>query len=140
MNNFTKKVLSILNNHINEKYEGNASAAQVGFGLAPDKSVFHRWIKVLENENDKQTRIPRLDSIGAIMDKLGVQALTPQEIADLRQRAREEGSNPQYDIKRIQALEGEIAELMQYKYKWEAALELSGKKPEPESQKKGHIA
>lgn len=140
MDAFTKKVLVILNDYIKEKYRGNVSAAQEGLGLAPDKSVFHRWLKAL-NERDTQARIPRLDSIGAIMDKLGVQALTPAERAELRFAENEnpaaEGTT---DSKRIRELEAEIAELLQYKYKWEAALELSGKKTETTSQKKGNIA
>lgn len=140
MDSFTTKVLTILNNHIEEKYRGNVSAAQEGLGLAPDKSVFHRWIKALAGD-EKQGRIPRLDSIGAIMDKLGVQALTPAERAELRlaQKEADAAAPTSADNKKIRELEERIAELMQYKYKWEAALELSGKKPEA-AQKKGNIA
>lgn len=138
MNSFTKKVLSILQDHINEKYHGNVSAAQEGLGLAPDKSVFHRWLKVLA-EDDKQARVPRLDSIGAVMDKLGVEALTPAERADLHLPIKNAVpvASAVEESARVRELEAQVAELIQYKYKWEAALELSGQKA---SQKKGQLA
>ena len=114
-----------MRDYIEEKYGGNVCVAQAGLGLAPDKTVFHRWLKAL-NEGDAQARVPRLDSIGAIMDKLGVQALTPSERTKLAAGETTPTEPTQADNKRIRELEAEIAELIQYKYKWEAALELVG--------------
>lgn len=138
MDTFAVKVLRVLQEYINEKHGGNIRAAQEACGLDPDKSVFYRWLKILDPQG-KQAHMPKLDSIGAIMDKLGVQALTPDERTELRLAAHGDPAGG-LDNQRIQALERENAELMQYKYKWEAALELSGKKPEAGSQKKGQTA
>lgn len=140
MDTFAIKVLRILQEHINEKYGGNVKAAQVGLGFEPDKAIFYRWLNVLGGDS-KQARMPRLDSIGAIMDKLGVLALTPAERADLHLPIREAApaAPAVEESARVRELEAQVAELIQYKYKWEAALELSGKKIEA-PQKKGNIA
>ena len=140
MDSFAIKVLRILQEHINDKYKGNVKAAQTGLGFEPDKAIFYRWLKVLEG-NDRQARMPRLDTIGAVMDKLGVQALTPAERADLHLPTKEAAPAAPAVVEsaRVRELEAQVAELLQYKYKWEAALELSGRKVEA-PQKKGNIA
>lgn len=137
MDTFAVKVLRILQEHINDKHGGNIRAAQEAFGLDPDKSVFYRWLKILDPQG-KQAHMPKLDSIGAIMDKLGVEPLTRDERYALRLSTQEQPTAE--DSQRIRELEQKIDELIQYKYKWEAALELSGKKAETGSQKKGQIA
>ena len=137
MDEFTEKVLTILQTYINERHSGNVRAAQESLGLPPEKSVFHRWLKAL-NGDTVQGRVPRLDSIGPIMAKLGAKVLSFKELGDMKTGAAAAVSAPMGTAKtaRERELEAQVAELIQYKYKWEAVLELNGQAPVAPGQKK----
>lgn len=138
MDEFTEKVLTILQTYINERHSGNVRAAQESLGLPPGKSVFHRWLKAL-NGDTVQGRVPRLDSIGPIMAKLGAKVLSFKELGDMKAGvAAAAAPAPMGAAKtaRERELEAQVAELIQYKYKWEAVLELNGQTPVAPGQKK----
>ncbi len=141
MDDFTEKVLTILQTYINERHSGNVRAAQVALGLPGEKSVFHRWLKAL-NGDTVQGRVPRLDSIGAIMVKLGAKALSFKELSDLKPADSASPAPTQtaaQQTARERELEAQVAELLQYKYKWEAVLELNGQRPVTSEQKKINV-
>lgn len=137
MDEFTEKVLTILQTYINERHSGNVRAAQESLGLPPEKSVFHRWLKAL-NGDTVQGRVPRLDSIGPIMAKLGAKVLSFKELGDMKTGAAAAVPAPTGTARtaRERELEAQVAELIQYKYKWEAVLELNGQAPVAPGQKK----
>ena len=135
MDSFTKKCLEILQSYIEENFRGNALAAQESLGMGASNTIIHRWLKLL-NGTKGQARVPRLDSIGPIMDKLGVKILSNKEWNDLRagQKISTAGTS---STEEVEELKRQVEELKQYKYKWEAVLELNGQKPVVPSQKKG---
>lgn len=133
MDSFTKACLEILQAYIDEHYHGNVMAAQEGLGLGTSNTILHRWLKAL-NGTKGQSRIPKLDSIGPVLEKLGVKVLSNKDWNDLR--AGQKIAPAACDSEQVEELKRQVAELLQYKYKWEAVLELNGQKPSLPSQKK----
>ena len=77
---FAQKVISILKGYCDSEHGGNARAASKALGIDPDSGYFSRWLKCFD-ESAKTSRVPKIDSVGPCLDKLGAVLLSQEELA-----------------------------------------------------------
>lgn len=113
---FAEKTISILQEYCDKECGGNIRATQVSLGLDPDKAVIYRWLAVKDSDYNKQTHMPRVDTIGPLLDKIGAVLVGPYDEYPSIELAQAKA--------KIRQLEQEIAHLQQYKDKWLRILEM----------------
>ena len=75
---FSHRVIELLQRYCDEKHEGNVRAASRALELDPETGILSKWLKC-HDTTSKAGRFPRLDSIGPVMDKIGVKLVAPWE-------------------------------------------------------------
>ena len=78
---FSHRVIEILQRYCDDRHEGNMRAAARTLGLDPETGVLSKWLKCHDTKFTAR-RFPRLDSIGPVMDKIGVVLLAPWEVPE----------------------------------------------------------
>ena len=126
---FAQKVIQILRDYCDTQCDGNAREASRSLGLDPDTGYYARWINS-GKPGAKTSRVPRIDSVGPLLDQIGAVLLGPGETLDEGSEAarlKKELSEAQRRIFELQnsmeALRQENAALIGYKFKWEGHLE-----------------
>ena len=76
---FAQKVVSILRDYCDEHFGGNVRAASRSVGIDPDTGYYSRWLKCLDGKTTS-SRVPRIDSVGPCLDKIGAVLLAPGEV------------------------------------------------------------
>lgn len=72
---FAEQVLSILQEYCDRECNGNVRKMKAKLGMDPDMPYLNRWMGCLKGNKD--SRMPRLDSIGNVLDRLGVEVISP---------------------------------------------------------------
>lgn len=75
---FAQKVIDILQTYCDTNHSGNVRSAAKDLGIDPDTGYFSRWLKCFD-QDAKTKRVPRIDSIGPCLDKIGVKIIAPWE-------------------------------------------------------------
>lgn len=75
---FSHRVIEILQRYCDDKHEGNMRAASRALQLDPETGILSKWLKC-HDAACKAGRFPRLDTIGPVMDKIGVVLMAPWE-------------------------------------------------------------
>lgn len=68
---FSDKVIEILRDYCDNMHNGNVKAASRALGLDADKGILYKWL------NGRNS--PRLDIIGPVLDRIGVELSTPAQ-------------------------------------------------------------
>lgn len=76
--NFSHRVIELLQRYCDDKHKGNVRAASRALDLDPDTGILSKWLKC-HDTSSKAGRFPRLDSIGPVMDKIGVKLVASWE-------------------------------------------------------------
>ena len=66
---FSDKVIEILRDYCDNMHNGNVKAASRALGLDADKGILYKWL------NGRNS--PRLDIIGPVLDRIGVELVVP---------------------------------------------------------------
>ncbi len=118
---FAEKAISILQEYCDREYNGSIRAMQTSLGMDPDVPYMNRWLKSF---TDKNGRVPRIDSIGPYLDKVGAVLTSPWDTANTATTSHASEDELSKAKERIRQLEAQVQELQQYKVKWETVLEL----------------
>lgn len=126
---FAQKAIQILRDYCDEQCDGNAREASRRLGLDPDTGYYARWINS-DKPGAKTSRVPRIDSVGPLLDQIGAVLLGPgetisedSEAARLKKELGEAQSRILELQKAVEKLQQENAALIGYKFKWEGHLE-----------------
>lgn len=66
---FSDKVIGVLRDYCDNQHGGNIKAASRALGLDADKGILYKWL------NGRNS--PRLDIIGPVLDRIGVELTAP---------------------------------------------------------------
>lgn len=123
---FATRAISVLQDYCDKKCDGNVRDMKRALGMDPDMPYLNRWLGCLKNKKD--SRMPRLDSIGAVLDKVGAVICVPWEepapMGDIEALQREMAELQERSQKTLKEMEETIKTLEKYKIKWETVLEL----------------
>ena len=74
---FAEKVINILQEYCDDNYKGKVRAMQTSLGMDPDVPYMNRWLKCFKRGGV----VPKIDSVGSYLDKIGAVLLSPKEAA-----------------------------------------------------------
>lgn len=126
---FATRAISVLQDYCDTKCSGNVRKMKIKLGMNPDMPYLNRWLGCLKDKKD--SRMPRLDSIGPVLDKIGAvivvpweEAAAPASAGDMDAVTKEMAKALKDGQEQLQKLEAQLKEMEQYKIKWETVLEL----------------